>query len=184
MTKGFPPVSVSRRALLDADGRDRSFRRTVHDLMTVGMRMQEVGNRLAAALGVTGPQYSILMAIAHLQDEADGAGVRTVARRLHVSGPFITAQVNRLVADGLVDKSPDPDDGRAVRLQLSARGRRALEDLAPTIRAANDLFFAPLDAVDFAALSDIAARLEASSERALEELDTGAEDAVAAKKAG
>ena len=96
MTKKSPPVTVSRPELLDSDGRDTSFRAMVYDLLSVGARMQDVRDRLAAIIGVTGPQYAILMAIAHIQDAEGGAGVRAVARRLHVSGPFITAQVNLL----------------------------------------------------------------------------------------
>ena len=163
----FPPASVSRAPLLDGDGRDRSFRATVYDLLTVGARMEAVRDRLAAEMGVTGPQYAILMAVAHAQDEEGGAGVRAVARRLHVSGPFVTAQVNRLVADKLIEKTPNPADGRGVILRLTKRGRAAVEKTAPAIRDANDRFFAPLDRDDFEALSDIAARLVDSSEAAV-----------------
>lgn len=159
-----PPTSVSRQALLDADGRDRAFRRMVYDLLTVGARMQEVRDRLASAMGVTGPQYAILMAIFHLQDEEGGAGIRAVARRLHVSGPFITAQVNLLVDGGLVEKHPNPADGRGVLLQLSARGRAAVKRTAPDIRQANDAFFSGLDPSGFRALCDLAAQLVESSE--------------------
>lgn len=172
-TGKFPPPSVSRAPLLDGDGRDRTFRAAVYDLLAVGARMQAMRDRLAAEIGVTGPQYAILMAIAHLQDEDDGAGVRAVARRLHVSGPFITAQANRLVADGLVEKHPNPGDGRGVLLRLSQRARAAVERAAPAIQRANDLFFAPLDRADFAALSAVAARLVESSEEALAAFDAG-----------
>jgi DNA-binding MarR family transcriptional regulator len=175
---GFPPASVSRPPLLDGDGRDRSFRATVYDLLTVGARMQAVRDRLAAEMGVTGPQYGILMAVSHAQDEEGGAGVRAIARRLHVSGPFVTAQVNRLVAAGLVEKRPNPADGRGVILRVSAAGRAALDRTAPAIRDANDRFFAPLDRDDFEALSDIAARLVESSEAAVAAFGAGAaEDA-------
>lgn len=167
MTESFPPPSVSRPALLDADGRDRAFRTTVYDLLTVGARMQAVRDALAAEMGVTGPQYAILMAIAHLEGEEGGAGVRAVARRLHVSGPFITAQVNRLVDAGLVAKHPNPDDGRGVLLRLAPRGRETVARTAPSIQRANDLFFAPLDAADFARLGGMAARLVESSEAAV-----------------
>ncbi len=138
----------------------------VYDLLTVGARMQAVRDRLAAEMGVTGPQYAILMAIAHLQDEEGGAGVRAVARRLHVSGPFITAQVNRLVAAGLVAKRPDPEDGRGVILRLTGLGESRLGMLAPEIQRANDTFFGPLTAEEFRILGGLAARLETSSELA------------------
>ena len=164
MTGTLPPVSVSRPELLDPEGRDRSFRALVYDLLSVGARMQEVRDNLAGTIGVTGPQYAILMAIAHMQD---GAGVRSVARRLHVSGPFITAQVNMLVKAGLVAKHPNPEDGRAVILSMTDLGEARLEAIAPEIQWANDTFFGPLSASEFRLLAGLAARLVESSELAV-----------------
>ena len=125
--------------------------------------MQDVRDRLAGIIGVTGPQYAILMAIAHAQDEDGGAGVRVIARRLHVSGPFITAQVNKLVAVGLVEKRENPKDGRGVILCLTGLGEQQLSDLTPEIQRANDAFFASLSRSDFAALIKIAEGLVESS---------------------
>ena len=167
MTENRPNPSVSRPELLDADGRDRTFRRMLYDLLTVGARMQDVRDRLAGIIGITGPQYAILMAIAHAQDEDGGAGVRVIARRLHVSGPFITAQVNRLVDAGLVEKRQNPDDGRGVILCLTALGDRQLADLTPEIQRANDAFFASLTTGDFEALAKISEGLVESSGDAL-----------------
>ena len=139
----------------------------VYDLLAVGARMQAVRDRLAAEIGVTGPQYGIMMAIVHLQDGAGGASVTAVAGRLHVSGPFVTAQANLLVAQGLVGKRPNPADGRGVLLLLTAEGRRRVARAAPEIQRANDAFFGPLSATDFRLLGGLAARLEASSEYAV-----------------
>lgn len=167
--------TVSRPELLDADGGDTTFRGMVYDLLTVGARMQEVRDRLAREMGVTGPQYAILMAIFHLQQDLDGPGVRAVARRLHVSGPFVTAQSRVLVKEGLVEKKPNPRDGRGVWLCLTGEGSRRIARTARTIQTANDEFFGSLDSVHFLVLSDIAARLEKSSGRAVRNLppDTG-----------
>lgn len=167
MTKKSPPVTVSRPELLDSDGRDTSFRAMVYDLLSVGARMQDVRDRLAAIIGVTGPQYAILMAIAHIQDAEGGAGVRAVARRLHVSGPFITAQVNLLVKADLVAKHPNPEDGRGVILRLTPLGEEQLAAIETEIQRANDTFFGPLSAEEFCRLAQLAARLEESSELAV-----------------
>lgn len=182
MTGPFPPISVSRAELMDTDGRDSAFRRMVYDLLTVGVRMQEARDRLAAEMGVTGPQYAILMAIAHMQDDADGAGVREVARRLHVSGPFITAQVNQLVDAELVEKHPNPADGRAVLLKVSANGEAIVQRTAPSIRFTNDGFFESLNEAGFTRLCDLAADLVRSSEAVMATPNSTDQTAVA--KAG
>ena len=168
MTQKPPNPTVSRPELLDTDGRDRTFRSMLYDLLTVGARMQEVRDHLADIIGVTGPQYAILMAVAHAQDEAGGAGVRVIARRLHVSGPFITAQVNKLVDAGLVEKRQNPADGRGVILRLTALGEQQLHDLTPAVQKANDAFFASLSTRDFGALTKIAEGLVQSSASALD----------------
>lgn len=166
--------TVSRPELLDRDGTDTTFRGMVYDLLAVGARMQEVRDRLAAEMGVTGPQYAILMAIFHLQEDKKGPGVRAVARSLHVSGPFVTAQAGRLVELGLIEKRPNPSDGRGVWLCLTEEGSRRIAQTAKMIQQANDTFFGALDSVHFLVLSDIAARLEQSSERAVKNLPGGA----------
>ncbi|WP_147675050.1 MarR family winged helix-turn-helix transcriptional regulator [Nigerium massiliense] len=43
--------------------------------------------------------------------------------------PTATAKMNRLVAAGLVERSADPDDKRAVRFSLTDAGRRRLREL-------------------------------------------------------
>jgi len=160
-------TTTSRADFLDPDGSDRAFRAMVYDLLAVGARMQDVRDHLAAEIGVSGPQYAILMAIFHMQQDAGGAGVRAVGRRLHVSGPFVTAQANHLVEKGLVEKRPNPRDGRGVWLCLTDEGNRRISHAAPVIQAANDGFFEALSKVDFLVLGEVAARLEESSGRAV-----------------
>ena len=174
MTEKYVVTTVSRPDFLDPDGSDRTFRGMVYDLLAVGARMQDVRDHLAGQMGVTGPQYAILMAVFHLQHEADGPGVRAVARRLHVSGPFVTAQANLLVEKKLVEKRPNPRDGRGVWLWLTEEGSRRISLAAPDIQAANDSFFDGLRKVDFLVLSDIAARLEVSSAKAVKALTKSA----------
>ncbi|MDQ1293030.1 MAG: hypothetical protein QG608_911 [Actinomycetota bacterium] len=41
----------------------------------------------------------------------------------------VSRQVNRLVREGLVERRPDPSDGRAVRLAVSEDGERALNSV-------------------------------------------------------
>lgn len=46
--------------------------------------------------------------------------------------PTATAKMNRLVAAGLVERSADPDDRRAVRFSLTDAGRQRLLDMRET----------------------------------------------------
>jgi DNA-binding MarR family transcriptional regulator len=48
-----------------------------------------------------------------------------LARRLHISLGAATGLVDRLIQQDLLQRAPDPNDRRIVRLQLTERGRRA-----------------------------------------------------------
>jgi MarR family transcriptional regulator, organic hydroperoxide resistance regulator len=157
------PATASRQALLEAGSDDR-FRQLVYDLLTISVRMETAREHLARRLGVSGPQYSILMAIARLQDR-HGVGVGGVAKALHVTSAFIATETGRLARLGLLSKSPNPKDRRGILLALTPRGQAALVKLGPEIRAVNDDFFKPLDRAAFQALASTAAALVESSSR-------------------
>ena len=57
--------------------------------------------------------------------------------------------------------------GRGVWLRLTEEGQRRIARAAMTAQKANDDFFSSLDNVHFLILSDIAARLEKSSDKAV-----------------
>ncbi len=51
----------------------------------------------------------------------------SLSRHLGVGKPTLSRQLSVLTARGWVNKTADPDDGRAQQLDLSAEGRRRLE---------------------------------------------------------
>jgi DNA-binding MarR family transcriptional regulator len=53
--------------------------------------------------------------------EADGLRIGELARRSHLSKQTMTEMIRRLERDGLVERRPDPSDGRASRIFLTAR---------------------------------------------------------------
>src|SRR6202023_865653 len=62
------PPTVSCGALIEK-GSDRRFRTLVNDLFTVASRMETVRAHLGRRMGLSGPQYSVLVAVAHLPGE-------------------------------------------------------------------------------------------------------------------
>jgi MarR family transcriptional regulator, organic hydroperoxide resistance regulator len=167
VTAALPPT-VSRKALLEA-GSDRRFRTLIHDLLTVSARMELVRGHLGARMGISGPQYSVLIAIAQLQGES-GASVGTVAQALHVSSAFIAVETGKLARLGFVLKRTNPFDRRGVLLSLAPMGRLKIDRASAQIRAVNDLFFGTLDAKSFAALCAAATGLVEGSRKAVQYL--------------
>jgi DNA-binding MarR family transcriptional regulator len=172
------PSTVSTAALLDK-GSDRRFRTLVNDLFTIASRMETVRAHLGARMGISGPQYSVLVAVAHLQGER-GVSVGTVAQAMHVSSAFIASETGKMARLGLLLKRANPEDRRGVLLSLAPAGRLRIDRVSPEIRAINDLFFGGLDASSFAALSTAAGTLVKGSRKAVHYVNAVESESAAA----
>ncbi len=137
-----PPLTVSHRALL-VDGSDIEFRRLILRLLQIEERLRHARAYLGRQAGLTGPQYSLLMAVAYLQGET-GIAVRSLARELRVTSAFVTTESRRLIARGLLAKRQNPHDSRSTLVTVTPAGRGVIERLVPEVRAVNDLFFGHL----------------------------------------
>jgi DNA-binding MarR family transcriptional regulator len=56
--------------------------------------------------------------------EEDGLRMGEIARRARLSKQTMTTMVRLCERDGLVERRPDPDDGRATLVHLTAKARR------------------------------------------------------------
>lgn len=160
-----PALTTSRKALL-VDGSDHAFRQLVHTLLAFLARHETVREGHAAAIGLAGIEYTVLISVKHLALEGD-VSVRELAAHLHLSGAFVTTVSNRLQQAGLLNKLVDPADRRRLRLTITAAGDGLLAELNPTQRQINDVQFDCLDRNEFHRLLDTVERLVESSERAI-----------------
>jgi len=153
------------------NGDDQKFRHMIYDIMAFGARLETVRNGLGLLLGLSGPQYSVLIAVRRLETQGNKASVGAVAEYMHVTGAFVTAEVKKLTDLGLLEKRSDPSDGRRVLLALSDEAQRKLNDLTKYQVPVNDALFTGINRSEFETLSDIMQRLVAQSEGALRELE-------------
>lgn len=158
--------SVSRTALLD-QGSDYRFRQLVQDTLAVSARLQAIREEFGRTAGLTGPQYSLIVAIAHLAESAGGTTVSQLANHLHVSGTYVTAEANKLERAGLLLRAPNPNDRRSVLLQLTKSGLELLERMIPVISRINDEIFRDLTRADFELLVRLMSGLAESAADAL-----------------
>jgi DNA-binding MarR family transcriptional regulator len=56
--------------------------------------------------------------------EEDGLRIGEIARRARLSKQTMTTMVRLCEREGLVERRPDPDDGRATRVHLTTKARR------------------------------------------------------------
>lgn len=79
--------------------------------------------------GVTPPQLALLDRVA----ASPGCGIQEVASGLGLTAPTVSVSVRRLEAAGLLERRPDPQDGRAIQLFVTAQGQ-ALHERARAFR--------------------------------------------------
>ncbi len=136
------PPSTTRKALL-IDGTDRQFREFIDDFVRLSARLQSLRQALANRMGMTPPQYNILMILARAEAPA-GLSMSAIAARLRVSLSFVVSQTRAIKRVGLIELRRNPLDRRSVLAVVTAGGRRRITRTAPQIQRVNDLLFASL----------------------------------------
>lgn len=164
--------TVSRPSLM-VDGSDRAFRQFVHDMLAFSARLQAIRGQLGGLIHLSGTQYTVLIAIAHLSDTDRKVGVNQVAEHLHFSGAFITIEINKLVAGGLVEKDVDAEDRRRVVLAITPKARALLNELAPMQRLVNDMLFRSMSAGDFERFRKLMSGMVEAADDAIHLFDEG-----------
>lgn len=110
---------------------------------------------LEAKLAAVGLSIPRLAALQHLADAGDALPLGQLAERLACVKSNVTQLIDRLEADGLVKRTPDPNDKRSRLAVLTEAGRRTWRD---GVRIRNDVethLFCTLSADDTARLSEI-----------------------------
>ncbi|MFI5491847.1 MarR family winged helix-turn-helix transcriptional regulator [Actinoplanes sp. NPDC051859] len=69
--------------------------------------------------------------------EAGPQNISAVAHRLNLDGSTVTRQVGAMHRDGLVERSPDPEDGRGTVIAATAQGLAQVEAVS---RARRELY--------------------------------------------
>ena len=160
-----PPLTVSRKELLN-EGTDGDFRRLVHALLPFLAVHSAIRDGYASILGLSGPQYSVLLCIRTLYATGP-VSVKMLADHLRLSGSFITAETNALELKGLVSKERGAADKRMVALSLTTEGAELLDSIAQLRQHVNDVQFESLSTEQFRMLVPMVESLVVSGERAL-----------------
>lgn len=171
------PLTISNDGLL-VDGGDQIFRKMVHAFFAFNARHETIRDGHARRIGLAGTEYTILISIAHLGQDAP-VNVKTIAEHLHVTTGFITNTTRKLQSRGLVRKTQDTTDKRKTNLTVTPKAIALLEELAPFQRPVNDAEFGSLSRAEFLQLSETIQRLVASSEdaaRLQQDLENGEND--------
>ena len=98
-------------------------------------------------------EFDVLAALRRAGSPYDLSPGRLVAETLVTSGTM-TNRVDRLVARGLVERRPDPDDRRGVLVSLTASGRHTVDAALDELLAHEREILAALDTAEATRLAD------------------------------
>ena len=125
-----PPAPAERRI-------DREFiaRQDDHRALRIWLRLltctQLIEKRVRAGLreqfGTTLPRFDLL---AQLERHPEGLRMNALSRLLMVTGGNVTAIVDQLAKEGLLERLDEPADRRAFRIRLTRAGERGFAEMA------------------------------------------------------
>jgi DNA-binding MarR family transcriptional regulator len=118
---------ASRRAPLPLGSRDGVDPKLVAAIDRLGQALRSQMGHVARANGLTATQLQLLVRLRVDPPERRRTGA--LAAELDVTLPTVSDSISTLVRKGLVDRGPEPSDGRGVRIVLTERGR-AVADAA------------------------------------------------------
>ncbi|WP_328448073.1 MarR family winged helix-turn-helix transcriptional regulator [Amycolatopsis sp. NBC_00438] len=101
--------------------RAETFTRVIDAVFACNGGFLAAGDALTAPVGLTAAQWQVL---GFLEDGA--ATAAEVARRRGLRRQSVQETVNRLLRNGMLEKTPNPADARAPLLSLTARAREAM----------------------------------------------------------
>ena len=115
-----------------------------------------IRTRLRERFETTLPRFDYL---AQLERHHDGLRMNALSRYLMVTGGNVTGLTDQLVAEGLVERTHDPEDRRALIVKLTTAGRRQFLRMAQEHEAWLIEMFAGFDAASKDALFESLGRL-------------------------
>jgi DNA-binding MarR family transcriptional regulator len=97
-------------------------------MLACTVRVEDViRSRLRTTFGITLPRFDLM---AQLERHPEGLRMGELSKRMMVTGGNVTGIVDQLEREGLVERAPDPQDGRAAMVRLTTAGRGAFAEMA------------------------------------------------------
>lgn len=102
-------------------------------LLTVGQALvRTLDEELQRGVGLDLQRYDVML---HVSEGEGGRRMTDLARAVVLSKSGLTALVDRMEADGLLERRPDPADRRATRVVLTGEGESRFREASAFHRA-------------------------------------------------
>jgi DNA-binding MarR family transcriptional regulator len=138
-----------------------AIRRFSWEIASISAHLEELRQFWAKTLGISGPQWMIVVALAD-HDQGDGVAVNVVSKLLHVDPSFVTTQSKLLEKKGFVRRKTAAEDARIVKMSLTDKTSKHLANLASQQESLNEFIFAEFGDRE---LADLTSKLAAVKRR-------------------
>jgi DNA-binding MarR family transcriptional regulator len=121
------PLSALDREFIARSADHRALRLWLRLLTCTQLIERQVRSRLRRRFATTLPRFDLM---AQLARHPEGLKMNELSRLLMVTGGNVTAIVDQLEGEGLVERLDEPADRRAFRIHLTKSGERSFADMA------------------------------------------------------
>jgi len=118
---------VQDRETIARAGDHRALRIWLRLLTCTQLIERQVRSRLRSQFDTTLPRFDLM---AQLERHREGLKMNELSRLLMVTGGNVTAIVDQLEKEGLVERLDEPADRRAFRIRLTKSGERTFIEMA------------------------------------------------------
>jgi len=115
------------RETIARSGDHRALRIWLRLLTCTQLIERQVRSRLRHDFGTTLPRFDLM---AQLERHPEGLKMNALSELLMVTGGNVTAIVDQLEKEGLVERLDEPADRRAFRIRLTRAGQRTFGEMA------------------------------------------------------
>src|SRR3954452_812694 len=154
----------TRRAAAGGEN-DEIVRRFLWDIAAVNIHLDEIRQFWARILGISGPQWMILMAVSDL-DKGDGVPVKDVSAMLHVDSSFVTTQSKILEKNGFMRRVPSREDARVVLMSLTDKACKHIAKISARRKSLGDFILSDFDEQALKEIGQHMSRLKSRLEKA------------------
>lgn len=151
---------------------DRAIREFIWNVVEIHSQLEEIHKSWADLLGLTEPQWLILMAIDEL-DQGRGVSGISVASKLRIHPAFVTNQTKKLETMGFLTREPSPDDARFVQMSLTQKALAEISKLSTKREALNSALSEGLDEASLDYLNKRLTSIARNSQLASQKLSIG-----------
>ncbi|MFI1100572.1 MarR family winged helix-turn-helix transcriptional regulator [Streptomyces melanogenes] len=105
-------------------------------------------DRAVAPLGLTHAQYSVVASLHGMQRAGERPSQRQLADHTGLEALYVSKLARALESAGLIERTRDPRDPRAVQLALTEQGRAVTRQAIAVVQALHQQLLEPLGGLD------------------------------------